>query len=189
MAKIILDRDQRRFIFKLIKPTFKNKLGRYTHQRVSDNWHFLGLGFVREEMTYVFGINVGFFIKEELTDYPYTDVGMNVLIRTNGINEDLRNKYKEFFQSHLKDWTNSEQNSYTSFRGGVGIEFSRLKKLSEFETIEEIADFLKDSIKKLNQIYPYIAANPESIFSHVVRAAPPWHDTILEIALQNSMNK
>lgn len=188
MAKIILDRDQRRFLFKLIKPTFKNKLGRYTHQRVSDNWHFIGLGFVREEMTYVFGINVGFFIKEELSQYPYTDVGMNVLVRTNGINEDLRKKYKEFFQKYLADWSHSGQNSYTSFRGGVGIELSRLRKISEFSDIEEIADFLKDSIKELSKIYPYIITNPENIFSHVVRAAPPWHDTILELALQNTNN-
>ena len=185
MDEIVLNREQRRNIFRAIKPTFKNKLGRYTHQRVSDKWHFLGLGFVREEMTYVFGINIGFFTESKECEIPYKRVGMNLLVRTNGINEDLRKKYKDFFQNHLKDWINSEQNRYESFRGGIGIEFPRIKKISDFANVTEITDFFKDSIIKLHKIYPFIAANPDSIFSHVVRAAPPWHDTILELALKN----
>ena len=183
MDEIILNREQRRTIFKAIKPIFKTKLGKYTHQRISDDWHFLGLGFVREDMTYVFGINVGFYTESKELDIPYKRVGMNLLVRTNGINKDLRKKYKEFFQHYLKDWINSEQNKYESFRGGIGIEFSRIKSVSEFSNITEIIDFLKESIIQFSKIYPYIAANPESIFSHVVRAAPPWHETILEIAL------
>ena len=188
MAKITLDREQRRNIFKQIKPTFKDKLGRYTHQRVSDSWHFLGLGFVREEMTYVFGINIGFFLKEENYNLPYSHVGMNVLIRTNGINEDLRRKYKEFFDKHLSSWIKSKQNSYSSFRGGVGVELPHIVPISNFSDTTEITDFLKNSIIKLSQIYPFITSNPESIFTHIVRAAPPWHDTILEMALKRAGN-
>ena len=50
-------------IFRIVKPVFKSKLGKYTHQRISGDWHFHGLAFVRDEMTYVFGFNIGLFYK------------------------------------------------------------------------------------------------------------------------------
>ncbi len=184
MQEKISDRDVRREIFKEIKPFFKEKLGKFTHQRVSDSWHFIGLGFVREEMTYVFGINVGFFNREELNS-QFSHVGMNVLVRTNGTNKELRSKYNDFFNKHLKDWTTAQEEKYTSFRGGVGFEYVRMQKISKFNNIEGIIDYLKDAILQTNKIFPYIIENPESIFSHVVRAAPPWHETILELASVN----
>lgn len=185
MQEKISDRETRRKIFQQIKPYFKQKLGKFTHQNNDDDWHFISLGFVREEMTYVFGINMGFFKKDDLKADAYTDFGMNVLVRTNGENIDLRKKYNDFFAKYLADWTNRENGKYTSFRGGAGTEYIRMKKISEFKTCQEMIDFLKDSIDKLSEIYKHVAPNPESIFSHVVRAAPPWHDTILEIALDH----
>ncbi len=185
MQKKVSDRDVRREIFKEIKPFLKEKLGKFTHQKIDDNWHFISLGFVRDEMTYVFGINVGFFNKEELEDH-YSHVGMNILVRTNGENKDLRLKYNNFFDKYLSGWINKTPERYTSFRGGSGFEYSRMKGVTEFKDEQQMIDFIKESITQINNIYPYIIANPESIFSHVVRAAPPWDETILEIALNLS---
>lgn len=187
MQTKVLDRDVRREIFKQIKPFLKEKLGKFTHQKIDDNWHFISLGFVKDEMTYVFGLNMGFFNKNELKD-RYSHLGMNVLVRTNGEDKDLRAKYNNFFENHLKNWTNQKPERYTSFRGGAGFEYARMKEISDFENENQMVDFLKEGIIGINKLYPYIIANPESIFSHVVRAAPPWDETILEIAL-NLSNK
>jgi hypothetical protein len=181
------ERESRKKIFLGIKPYFKEKLGRYTHQRISDEWHFYSLGFVRDEMTYVFGINIGFFKKEVIPNMEYSHVGMNLLVRTNGLNPELRLEYYNFFKKNLQDWILSTEQPYTSFRGGNGIEFPRLRNINSFRDDEQIIVFLKNSIDKINCIYPLIYENPESIFSHVVRAAPPWQDTILQIALENSL--
>lgn len=186
MAIQDLERDSRRKIFSTIKPIFKDKLGKYTHQRISDEWHFYGLGFVRYDMTYVFGYNIGFFKKDIIPNAEYSHVGMNVLVRTNGINPELRNKYKEFFDVNLKDWVTDDINDYTSFRGGIGVEFPRIKKFSSFENYDEVFEFLNVGITSLQNLYPLIYQNHESIFSHVVRAAPPWHDTLLQMAIDYS---
>lgn len=183
------EKDSRRKIFSAIKPVFKEKLGKYTHQRISDEWHFYGLGFVRDEMTYVFGYNVGFFKKTEIPKMEYSHLGMNVLVRTNGLNPELRNKYKQFFTEHLKNWHNTEPYEYTSFRGGIGTEFPYIKKIEDFKDYDEVQDFLVKGIEGLQAIFPYIYQNPEHIFSHVVRAAPPWHDTILQMALENPVTQ
>ncbi len=181
-----LEKENRKNIFLAIKDFFKNNLGKYTHQRMSDEWHFYGLGFVKEEMTYVFGYNIGFFKKEQLPTLEYSHLGMNVLVRTNGGNLELRLKYKDFFEKHLKDWILQDPISYSSFRGGNGIEFARLKNVSEFADTDEIIKFMEDCVRGLQKIYPYIVENPEGIFSHVVRASPPWHDTLLQIAIEQT---
>ena len=49
-------------------------------------------------------------------------------------------------------------------------------------------DFLKDSISRLAEIWPYIASNPDNVFSHVVRGTPPWDNTIIELAMQKASN-
>lgn len=189
MAIENFDKDVRRKIFTSIKLPFKEKLGKYTHQRISDEWHFYGLGFVRDDMTYVFGFNVGFFKKDEKPNLEYSHVGLNVLVRTNGINLELREKYRHFFEENLKNWANNEITEYTSFRGGNGVEFPRVRKISEFNSDEEIINFLIDGIEGIQKLYPLIAENPEGIFSHVVRAAPPWHDTLLQLAMENPITK
>lgn len=189
----MLDKDSkyewRQSIFRAIKPFFTEKIGKFTHQRITEDWHFRGLGFVRDDMTYVFGFNIGFFRKSaEKSNYEFDYVGSNVLIRTNGENEGLRLKYKDFFDKHLEKWILEKEDVYTSFRGGVGIEFPRTKRLDSFENDEKIIEFLKDNILRLSDIWPYIASNPENIFSHVVRGAPPWDETLIEIALKRAAN-
>jgi len=166
-------------IFRDIKPYFKERLGKYTHQRVAGEWHFHGLAFVRDEMTYVFGINIGFFRLIENSSYSH--VGMNVLVRTNGVNTELRLKIKDFFRENLKDWITSPEKPYTSFRGGEGTEFPRYKLISEFETEEQILQFLYESIDVIHEkIYPKIIENHNEMFNFIVRAAPPWHESLIQ---------
>ncbi len=181
--------EWRQSIFRAVKPYFIQKLGKFTHQQISEDWHFRGMAFVRDDMTYVFGFNVGFFRKDkQLADYDYNFVGCNVLVRTNGVNTALRNKYKVFFEQHLGNWILENKGLYTSFRGGIGIELPRIVRLETFAGDEEIIDFLKDSILRLAEIWPNVAANPDNIFTNVVRGAPPWDETILELALMKGAN-
>jgi len=187
MDEILIDRDRIREIFVGIKTYFKDKLGKYTHQRISGDWHFHGLGFVNGDMTYVFGINIGFF--KVSTKKHYSHVGMNVLVRTNGINRELRLKYRDFFRHQLSGWISDAEAVYTSDRGGIGSEFPRYRALSDFENDEQIIEFLKECVDGIHKIYPLIAANPERLFDGVLRASPPWQDLLVDIALEYSNNK
>ncbi len=181
--------EWRQNIFRTIKPFYNDKIGKFTHQKISEDWHFRGLAFVRDDMTYVFGFNIGFFRKDtKLPDFEFEYVGMNVLVRTNGLNPGLRNKYKEFFEFHLSKWIIDNPGIYTSFRGDIGIELPRLRKISDFNNEQEIVDFLKDGISRFSEVWPYIASNPENIFSHVVRGNPPWDEAIIELALKKAAN-
>ena len=173
-----IETDRIKEIFRRVKPFFNEKLGPYTHQRISGEWHFRGLAYVRGEMTYIFGFNLGFF-KQKSKNY-YDKTGMNILIRTNGINEKLRKQYADFFRKNLTDWYFNES-EYTSFRGGEGIELERYKDLSDFNNDDEIIEFHKASILQLHSIYEKIAENPDNIFDDVLRGAFPWHDTIFDI--------
>ncbi len=177
----IQEKSITREIFKALKPHFKDKLGKYTHQRISGDWHFHGLGFVMEELTYVFGFNIGFFRKNKPKGYDV--VGMNVLVRTNGMNQALRKKYNDFFAEHLKDWYFSVD-EYHSFRGGIGTEYARYREVSSFKSNDEIIAFLIESINLLHTVYPKIYENPDGIFENVMRASFPWHDTILDVCAQ-----
>ncbi len=181
--------EWRQSIFRAIKKYFNDKIGKFTHQKIEEDWHFRSLGFVRDDMTYVFGFNIGFFRKEQETpEFEYDYVGCNVLVRTNGVNAALRQKYKDFFETNLEGWILQNKNIYTSFRGGIGVELPRLIRLESFSGDEEIIDFLKDSILRLAEIWRPIASNPDNIFTNVVRGAPPWDETILELALLNAAN-
>jgi len=180
MTEVPIDRDRIRNIFLQIKPYFKEKLGKYTHQRISGDWHFHGLGFVNGDMTYVFGINIGFF--KVSAKKHYSHVGMNVLVRTNGINRELRLKYRDFFRNSLQDWISDDEMVYTSDRGGVGSEFPKYKDLNDFKTDDEIIGFIRKCIDGIYAVYPKIAQNPDSLFDNVLRAAPPWHDNFVKLA-------
>jgi len=180
MSESLIERENIKLIFQDVKPYFNEKLGKYTHQRISGDWHFHGLGFVNGDMTYVFGINIGFF--KVSAKKHYSHVGMNILVRTNGINRDLRLKYRDFFREHLYDWTSDDEMVYTSDRGGMGSEFPKYKELDAFKSNDEIIDFLKKSIDETITLYSEIAKNPDQIFSDVLRAAPPWHDGLVELA-------
>jgi len=184
MSESLIARENIKKVFVEIKPYFNEKLGKYTHQRISGDWHFHGLGFVNGDMTYVFGINIGFF--KVSAQKHYSHVGMNVLVRTNGINRDLRLKYRDFFREHLSNWISDDEMVYTSDRGGMGSEFPKYRKLDDFNNEQEIINFLKESIDETKNIFPKIANNAEQIFDDVLRAAPPWHDSLLELAKQKS---
>ncbi len=183
-AESVNIKEWRLEIFRLVKPVFREYLGQYTHQKISEDWHFRALAFVREEMTYVFGFNLGFFKRED-SDLKYSHVGMNVLVRTNGLNPDLRARYRNFFETNLKDWINLPKGIYTSFRGGVGVELPRMEKIESFESENQIVDYLAESIKQLSKaVYPKIAENPDNIFDAVVRGAPLWNQSIVDMARQ-----
>ncbi len=184
MEELFINRERIREVFIKVKPHFKEKLGKYTHQRISGDWHFHGLGFVNGNMTYVFGINIGFFKVNAKNNYSH--VGMNVLVRTNGINSNLRLKYRNFFREHLKNWMSGEEMVYTSERGGVGSEFPNYKPLSYFKNDDDIVTFLNSCIDGIHKVYPEIAKNPNNLFENVLRAAPPWHDKLIDIANQHS---
>ncbi len=175
-----IDRESIKNVFLQIKPYFKDKLGKYTHQRISGDWHFHGLGFVNGDMTYVFGINIGFFKVSAKKNYSH--VGMNVLVRTNGVNRELRLKYRDFFRNNLAGWISDNEMVYTSDRGGVGSEFPKYRKLDEFKSDEEIVEFIKECIDGIYAIYPKVAENPDHVFDNVLRAAPPWSDTFVKLA-------
>ena len=173
-----INTERIRQIFKAVKPVFKEKIGTYTHQRISGDWHFRGLAYVRGDMTYIFGFNLGFFKNDGKKDYE--KVGMNVLVRTNGISENLRKRYAEFFENNLKNWY-TKKSKYTSFRGGEGVELQRYIDLKDIKSDDEIIEFLEKSIEELSSVYEKIAENPDGIFDDVLRGAFPWHDTIFDI--------
>ena len=112
---------------------------------------------------------------------------MNVLVRTNGINRELRLQYRDFFRKYLSDWISDAEMIYTSDRGGIGSEFPRYKSLSEFENNDQIITFLQECIDGIFKIYPIIAQNPYNLFDNVLRAAPPWHDTIVQVTKEQSL--
>ncbi|MEA3450782.1 MAG: hypothetical protein U9Q83_02645 [Bacteroidota bacterium] len=181
--------EWRQQIFRAVKPYFREKFAKFTHHKYSEDWHFRGLAFVRDDMTYVFGYNIGFFRKDKsLPDYQYDYVGCNVLVRTNGINAPLRNKYKNFFEKLLFNWISENEEKYTSFRGGIGIEFPRIAKINSFSNDKEMISYIENGILELNDIWPSIAANQDHIFTNVVKGTPPWDESILELALVKGVN-
>ncbi len=173
-------KESNKQIFKLIKPYFSEKLGEFSHQRITKDWHFHGLGFINSEMTYVFGVNIGFF-RLDGTEH-FSHLGMNILVRTNGVNEDLRMKYYHFFQQQLNGWSEQKEMGYASERGGVGSQFPRYLRIDSFSNQDSILDFLKSSIDFIhNNVYPAIWENPEGIFDGVDFASPPWETSLLEL--------
>ena len=176
------EKERRRLIVSRVRDYYCERLGKYTHQRISDEWYFYGLGFVRGDMTYVFGFNAGFFKKQNSQSMPYTHVGVNVLVRTNGVNPVLRTQYLKFFKHHLGDWITSHFVDYTSFRGGVGKEFPHYKPISSFHSDDQIVDYIKEGIDGIYSLYPIIAKNPDGIFNGVVCSSSPWTESIVDLA-------
>jgi len=181
MKYLGVKKESNKQIFKLIKPYFNQKLGEYTHQRITQDWHFHGLGFVRGDMTYVFGINIGFFRLEPGEHFSH--LGMNILVRTNGVNQELRNKYRDFFAHHLQGWSQQSETSYSSDRGGVGSQFPKYEAINSFNSQEDILQFLQNSIDFVyNNVYPAIWENDGQLFDGVDVASPPWETSILELS-------
>ncbi len=164
-------------VMRTIKPYFKEKLGKNTHKKSSDDWRFYGLAFTHPDMIYVFGINIGFFRRNDEEAYNY--IGMNVLIRTNGENPERRHEILSFFRDHLNHWVNLPESDYTSDRGGIGRELARYRHLESFADEEEIIEFLKECIDGIHAIYPKIVDNSK-LFDGIVRAAPQWDTALVE---------
>lgn len=179
--------EWRQHIFREVKHYFIDKIGKFTHHKYEPEYHFRGIAFVLGEMTYLFGFNIGFYRTNTLSQlYEYDTVGANMLIRTNGINEPLRIKFKEFFEKHLKDWTLGSKTSYTGPRGDVGILLPRYKDMYYFSNDQQIIEFFKKSIEQYSQVFKFIKANPEGIFNNVVRANPPWDEFLIDLANQKA---
>jgi len=178
--KFRVSEEKIRNILQDIKKYFNDKLGKYTHKKSSKDWFFYGLGFSTENLGYVFGFNIGFFYNSEIN--LYEKIGMNVLIRTDGEQVEIRNQYLNFFRQKLSTWSNTPEKDYfTLERDGKGIEIGRYAEIKSFETEEQILQFLKECVDGIHAIYPDIIYRSDNIFHKVVRAAPPWKEPIIEL--------
>ncbi|MEN9443629.1 MAG: hypothetical protein RIS47_519 [Bacteroidota bacterium] len=172
-----MDREEIRALFQEVRPYFKERIGLFTHKRVSSDWYFHAMGFVREEMTYVFGFNLGFF-RANSDSYKYA--GMSVTVRADGLGRDWRRGYIDFFAAHLSDWANRPFDRYTSEREDEGLLIERYIEV-EGKSNAEIVAFMRTSIDGLVGIMPAIVENA-GVFKNVVRAEMPWDETLVEIA-------
>ncbi len=173
-----MTRDEIRQLLMDVRPYFKERLGKFTHKRISDDWYFHALGFVRDDMTYVFGFNIGFF--DNNNGSGYKKVGMSVTIRANGLNPEIRKRYIEFFSAELKNWANQPFERYTSDRGGEGLLITRYANVQEMKHMETVK-FLKECIDQFRPLYNRIASKPE-VFEAVMRAGMPWDEPIVSLA-------
>ncbi len=185
--KLEVTEDKLKNILLEIKKYFNEQLGKYTHKKTSKDWFFYGLGFSSDELGYVFGINIGFFYNSDIN--LYEKMGMNVLVRTNGEFSEIRQNFLHFFRQNLIHWANTPEKEYfTAERDGKGIEFGRYANLNTFENEQQIISFFKEGIDNFQQIYPKILESGNEIFSKVVRAAPPWKESILELCKKVESN-
>jgi hypothetical protein len=161
-------KERRRKIITSVREYFTTKLGKYTHQRISDEWFFYGLGFNRDDMQYVFGFNAGFFSVEKIEGSTYSHVGVNVLVRTNGVHPEIRTQFQKFFRHELQDWITEPEQTYSSFRGGVGSIFPHYRTINSFHSDEAIIDYIKKGMDGIFKLYPAIAANPDGIFNNLL---------------------
>lgn len=176
---IKLTEEKIKSIFRIIRPYQTHTLGKYTHHKMSKDWAFYGLAFTRKDMGYLFGINIGFF--KHSPDNMYTHVGMNLLVRTNGSNPELRQSYLDFFRTHLDFWINQSEKVFSyPVRGDKGIELARYFELNEIKNEDKLVDCFKDSMNSFQHVYQKIVENQE-LFEGVVRAAPKWDESIVEV--------
>ena len=171
-------------IFIKIKPYFNKNLGRYTHKKSSDQWYYRSLAFSSSELGYAFGFNIGFF--NSLVKKAFCDTGMNITVRGSGENPEKRKKIQDFFREYTKNWTYQDEYLYDNpDRNGSGIILPRYKPIMQFTDQEDILSFLKESIDRLQQLYPKIASNHE-LFKGLVRAAPFWGEGIISYCRDRS---
>ena len=105
-----------------------------------------------------------------------------MLVRTNGTNPQLRTQYLKFFRHQLSGWITNQESNFSSFRGGVGVEFPHYRTLSSFSSDDEVIRYIKDGIDKLADLYQVIAKNPDGIFDNVVCMIAPWDESIIDLA-------
>lgn len=182
-VQIDLDEEKIKVVLRAVRPFLNHKLGKYTHQKSSSEWSFVGFAFTKKNLGYVFGINVGFFKKNEKTLFSYA--GMNILVRSNGGETDFRNKILSFFRSNLEHWANQNERVYSyPARGDEGLEVARYKKLDDFHSIHSIVEYIQECIVEFHKIYPIIIEN-SGLFEDVVRAAPKWDERFVDICKEN----
>lgn len=182
-VQINLNEDKVKSILRSVRPFLSHNLGKYTHQKSSADWSFVGFAFTKKDLGYIFGINIGFFKRNKESMFRFA--GMNILIRTNGGEEVLRGKILNFFRTNLSDWANQNEKIYSyPARGDEGIEVARYKNIDEFTSQNEIVEYIKDSILKFHDLYPKIIENTE-LFENIVRAAPKWDESFIDICQQN----
>lgn len=173
-----MDKEDIRSLLRDVRPYFREKLGDMTHKRVSDEWYFHALGFVREELTYVFGFNLGFFVPDGNESYKYA--GMSITVRANGMSQDVRAGYVDFFAEHLANWSNRPDERYTSDRGGEGLLLTRYLELGN-QSRDEIIAFMKEAIDGIHAIYPKVVENAK-LFRYVMCAEMPWDKPFVSLA-------
>lgn len=178
-TKVVLNEEKIKSILREVRPFLSKNLGKYTHQKSSSDWSFVGFAFTKKDIGYVFGVNVGFFKKNKENLFTYA--GMNVLIRTNGGEDILRGKILNFFRANLNGWSNQNEKIYSyPARGDEGIELARYKKIEHFASERQIINYIEDSILQFRELYPKIIKN-EDLFRQIVRAAPKWDEEFIEI--------
>lgn len=178
-TKINLTDEKIKNILRTVRPFLSQNLGKYTHQKSSDDWSFVGFAFTKKDLGYIFGINVGFFKRNEENLFNYT--GMNILVRTNGGDDEYRLKILNFFRTNLNQWSNQNEKIYSyPARGDEGIEVARYKKVDEFSSQNEIIEYIKGSILLFHELYPKIIENSD-LFEDIVRAAPKWDERFIDI--------
>ncbi len=174
-----LNEEKIKELMRHVKPYFTDRLGKFTHKKKSDDWHFYSLAFSRSDMGYCFGINIGFFQKG--IKNSFNKVGMNVLITTNKENTEQRQKYVDFFKKKLAKWINQEDKRFAyPERGDEGVELARYIDFDKLESDEEIITHFQECIDGIHELYGDIVEESE-IFDKVVRAAPKWNEYIVEI--------
>lgn len=181
-----LNEEKIKEVLRDVRPYLNRKLGKYTHKKKSNDFYFNGLAFSHKELGYVFGFNFGFF--NEGLDTLYSEIGVNVTITTNKENPIRREKYLQFFRENLQYWVNKPEKLFEHpQRGDQGVEFIRYKPIKECKSLNDVSNFIKESLKELQKIYPLIIQQPE-IFEGVVRAAPNWNETIIDICTNHQKN-
>jgi len=184
MNKKGIDREQIQNILRNVKPYFKDRLGKNTHKKRSEDWYFYGLAFTRLDLVYVFGIYLGFFKDDNDEHDNYDNIGMNVLVRTDD-HPEIREKYVAFFRNSLKNWVNRPEGTYTSERGDFGIKLARYKHITEFKSEDEMMRFFEECIDGIHKLYPKIVENKDGIFDKVVLAAPQWDEGLVDFCKEH----
>jgi len=176
-----MNKDKIKEILHHAKHILNTKLGKFTHKKQSDDWYFYGLAFIREDIGYMFGFNIGLFNND--SQEGYTDLGMNVLVRLNGEAENDRHELLAFFRKYLKEWQTREEMIYEyPERGDKGINLARYAKVDSFEDIEQIIAYFNECANQLQGVYSKILERHDNLFLDIVRATPPWKTGITEIA-------
>ncbi len=168
-------------VLRQVKPAFIEKLGKYTHKRVTKEWYYHSLAFSHKALGYLFGFTIGFYKKGNAINFDH--VGMNVVVRSNGDDVQRRKRFVEFFREKLQHWTNEPEYGYVfSERNGQGIVFPRYREIGELDTTEDWVSFLAEAIDELQELYAKIIDCQDDLFKDVVRAAPYWNEQIIEYA-------